>query len=39
MTHSIPTTDALYSDGRFVIHERNNPDGWLACELPAQVLD
>jgi hypothetical protein len=39
MNHIIPPTDALYSDGRFVISERNNPDGWLACESPANVLD
>jgi hypothetical protein len=39
MTHTIPPTEQLYSGGRFVIHERNNPDGWLACSLPVQVLD
>lgn len=39
MNHIIPITDALYSEGRFVIHERNNANGWLACDTPVQVHD
>jgi len=37
MTHTIPDTDALYSDGRLIVRERNNPDAWLACDCPVPV--
>ena len=39
MKHTIPATEALYSDGRFIVHERGNPDAWLASTSPVVVVD
>lgn len=39
MKHTPTRTETTYTDGHLVVHERNNPDAWVACGSPVPVVE